>query len=29
MDVEGIQFSAADNGIYDYTLRIKTYWLKP
>lgn len=29
MDVVGLSFNAADTGIYDFTLRVKTYWLKP
>jgi len=29
VDVVGLQFGASDNGIYDFTLRVKTYWLKP
>lgn len=29
MDVVGLTFTAADTGVYDYTLRVKTYWLKP
>lgn len=29
VDVVGLSFTATDNGIYDYTFNIKTYWLKP
>lgn len=28
-DVVGIAFTANDTGIYDYTVSLKTYWLKP
>jgi Tfp pilus assembly protein PilO len=29
VDVVGLSFSANETGIYDYTIHIKTYWLKP
>lgn len=29
VDVVGIDFIASPNGIYDFVVRIKTYWLKP
>jgi Tfp pilus assembly protein PilO len=29
VDVVGLSFTANDVGIYNYTLSIKTYWLKP
>ncbi len=29
VDVEGIAFSSADSGLYDYTVTLRTYWLKP
>jgi Tfp pilus assembly protein PilO len=29
VDVVGLSFKANDNGIYDFTVDIKTYWLKP
>lgn len=29
VDVVGLQFRASDNGIYNFTFHIKTYWLKP
>lgn len=28
VDVTGINFKSADKGIYNYTVNIKTYWLK-
>ncbi len=29
VDIEGVSFSSADNGLYDYTITLRTYWLKP
>lgn len=29
VDVVGVQFTANDTGLYDYTISVKTYWLKP
>lgn len=29
VDVVGLEFRATDTGVYDYTFRIRTYWLKP
>jgi Tfp pilus assembly protein PilO len=29
VDVVGIHFSSNDNGVYDFTISVKTYWLKP
>jgi len=29
VDVMKIEFEASDSGVYDYSLSIKTYWLKP
>ena len=29
VDVVGLSFTANETGIYDVTVRIKTYWLKP
>ncbi|PIR85197.1 hypothetical protein COU15_02205 [Candidatus Kaiserbacteria bacterium CG10_big_fil_rev_8_21_14_0_10_45_20] len=29
VDVMKITFSSTDSGVYDYSLSIKTYWLKP
>jgi Tfp pilus assembly protein PilO len=29
VDVVGVSFSANETGIYDYSVSIKTYWLKP
>lgn len=29
VDVVGVQFNSNESGIYDFTLRVKTYWLKP
>ncbi len=29
VDVVGLSFSANESGLYDYSLNIKTYWLKP
>lgn len=29
VDVVGLEFTATETGVYDYTLKIKTYWLKP
>jgi Tfp pilus assembly protein PilO len=29
VDVVGLSFKSDETGIYDYTLHIKTYWLKP
>lgn len=29
VDIEGISFSATDAGLYDYTVALRTYWLKP
>jgi Tfp pilus assembly protein PilO len=29
VDVVGLSFRANETGIYDYTIHIKTYWLKP
>lgn len=29
VDVVGISFSSSETGIYDYSVAIKTYWLKP
>lgn len=29
VDIASISFSAASSGLYDYSISIKTYWLKP
>ena len=29
VDVTKVSFSATDSGVYDYSVAIKTYWLKP
>ena len=29
VDVVGLSFSSNETGIYDFTIHIKTYWLKP
>jgi Tfp pilus assembly protein PilO len=29
VDVVGLSFSATPTGVYDYNLKVKTYWLKP
>ncbi|MFQ5540901.1 MAG: type 4a pilus biogenesis protein PilO [Candidatus Paceibacteria bacterium] len=29
VDVSAISFSAAQSGLYDYSVSVKTYWLKP
>lgn len=29
VDVVGLSFKANDNGVYDFTINVKTYWLKP
>lgn len=29
VDVESLSFSATDTGVYDYTVSLRTYWLKP
>ena len=29
VDVVGVSFKSNENGIYDFTISIKTYWLKP
>ncbi len=29
VDVVGLDFGATPTGVYDYTLKVKTYWLKP
>jgi Tfp pilus assembly protein PilO len=29
VDIVGLQFKATENGIYNFTFHIKTYWLKP
>jgi Tfp pilus assembly protein PilO len=29
VDVEGVSFTAAESGLYDYTVTLRTYWLKP
>ena len=29
VDIVGLSFASNESGIYDFTVRIKTYWLKP
>lgn len=29
VDVEGIAFTSSDSGLYDFTVSLRTYWLKP
>lgn len=29
VDIQSISFSATDTGVYDYSIAVKTYWLKP
>lgn len=29
VDVEGVSFTSAETGLYDYAVTIRTYWLKP
>ncbi|MBU6310627.1 type 4a pilus biogenesis protein PilO [Patescibacteria group bacterium] len=29
VDVESVSFSATDSGVYDFTVSLRTYWLKP
>lgn len=29
VDIEGITFTSAESGLYDFTVALRTYWLKP
>ena len=29
VDVEGVSFSSTDTGLYEFTVALRTYWLKP
>lgn len=29
VDIEGLSFSSTDQGLYDFTIALRTYWLKP
>ena len=29
VDLESLSFGAPDNGVYDFTVSLRTYWLKP
>jgi hypothetical protein len=29
VDVVGLSFKSNENGVYDFTINVKTYWLKP
>lgn len=29
VDIEGVSFSSTDTGFYEFTINLRTYWLKP